>query len=271
MRLRGLTLATPVRWYRHAETRQTLVLVLNNHIGSRRYFALMRRRISELEDRGAAVYLEGITAAPDEQWAAATDAERAAAAVLRVAYHDRPAAMAAGLGWVFQAEAIGGSTWKVTDLTDLELIRIAGTEPIMAVGAQVAQASAQLGANEARYMAAVAPVIYRRLARRHSRWMARLTDRLSPDLYAVLLQQRSQLAVDAIDPGRDAVAVWGAEHAATLDAALTAAGWRFTGRVRWLNVGQLPPLWRTVADVVAVSLAVGRDLAERREAGQAAA
>jgi hypothetical protein len=267
MRLRARTLATPVRWYRHADTKATLVLVLNNHIGSRGYFALMRRRIAELEDRGAAVYLEGICAAPDGQWAAATDAERAAREVLRGLYHDRPAAMAAGLGWVFQGEAIGGSTWTVTDLTDLELIRIAGTEPIAAAGARAAQASEQLGRHEDRYMAAVAPVTYRRLARRHSRWMARLTGRLSPDLYAVLLEQRSQLAVDAIDPGRDAVAVWGAEHAGTLDAALAAAGWRFTGRVRWLNVGQLPPLWRTAAEVVAVAWAIGRDRAAAQAAG----
>jgi hypothetical protein len=265
MRLRGRTLATPVRWYRHGETRATLVLVLNNHIGSRRYFAVMRQRIAELEDLGSAVYLEGICPAPAGDWLMASPAEEAARDVLLGLYRDRPAAMAAGLGWVFQGEAIGGSTWKVTDLTDLELIRLAGPEPIMAAGAAAAQASAQLGSHEDRYMRAVAPVIYRRLARRHSRWMTRLTGRLAPDLYAVLLGQRSQLAVDAIDPARDGVAVWGAEHAATLDAALAAAGWRFTGRVQWLNVGRLPPLWRTAADVVAVAWAIGRERAADAE------
>jgi hypothetical protein len=268
MRLRGGMLATPVRWYRHPGTGRSLVLVLNNHVGTRGYFETMRLRIAELEDRGAAVYAEGISAAPDTVWETATADERAARDVLRTFYHDRPIVMAAGLGWVFQDALRPGAGWANPDMTDLGLIRLGGTEPILEMGRIAAESTAKLGADcETRYMQAVAPVIYRRLARPHA-WLTRVVTNLAPDLYSVLLEYRSKLAVRYIDPQRDAVMIYGAEHADTLDTALAEAGWMFTGRVRWLNVGQLPPLHTTIADVVAMAFEVGKHLNEQSQAAR---
>lgn len=265
MRLRGRMLATPVRWYRHGETGATLVLILNNHVGAAGYFRVMRQRVAALEDRGAVVYAEGIRPAPPADWLMASPAEQQARDVLRALYHDRAVALAAGLGWVFQGDALAVDGWTSPDMTDLELVRLAGPAAIAELGAAAAAADAQLGRHADRYLRAVAPVVYRRLARPHG-WLSRLVTRLAPDLYAVLREHRSELAAAAVDTKRDAVVIYGAEHADSLEAALATTGWAFTGRCRWLTVGQLPPLWRTAAAVLAVSWAVGRDLAAASQA-----
>jgi hypothetical protein len=260
MRLRGRMLATPVLWYRHADTGRTLVLVLNNHVGTHEYFTTMRQRVTELEGIwDAAVYAEGIRPAPDTEWEWSTAAERTARGVLRAFYHDRPAAMAASLGWIFQADAgLTGDGWANPDMTDLELIRYAGPDPILEMGRAVTLATDQLGDRADQYFKAMTPVIYRGMTRPHTR-LSRTVTRLAPDLYSVLLEFRSALAVTAVRPERNAVMIYGAEHADSLNLGLVNAGWTFTGKRRWLNVGQLPPLHRTLADVFAVAIGTGVD------------
>jgi hypothetical protein len=259
MRLRGRMLATPVLWYRHADTGRTLVLVLNNHVGTREYFTTMRLRIAELEDRGAAVYAEGIHPAPAAEWEQSTAEERTARDVLRTFFHDQPAVMAAGLGWVLQADAgFPGQGWANPDLTDLELIRTAGPGSFLEMGKAAARAADELGDRAGQYTRTMAPVIYRGLTRPHA-GLSKAVTRLSPDLYSVLLEYRSAMAVAAAVPGHDAVMVYGAEHADTLNLGLVNAGWTFTGKRRWLNVGQLPPLHRTLADVVSLAIGMGAD------------
>ena len=62
---------------------------------------------------------------------------------------------------------------------------------------------------------------------------------------------------------------WGSEHADTLHDALAGAGWALTGKRRWLTVGQLPPLARTMAGVIAVAWRAGAEQAPGMTIGDA--
>jgi hypothetical protein len=259
MRLRGRMLATPVLWYRHAGTGRTLILVLNSHVGERDYFRTMRERITELEERGAAVQWEGIRAAPPEAWATATADERAARQVMRTIFRDRPIALARHLGWVYQKDGLPiADSWVNADLNDLELVRDAGADAILAMARDGDKALAKLGSRRGEYLTAMGPLILRRLARPHA-LLSQAIERFAPDVYAVLVQQRSKTAAAAVGPERDTVMIWGAEHADTIETELAAAGWALEGTRRWLNVGRLPPLTRSLADVFLVACRVGVD------------
>lgn len=259
MRLRGRTLATPVLWYRHETAGGTLTLILNNHIGAAAYYTTMARRIGELEARGAAVHWEGVCDAPEQAWATATPAERAARQVMITLYRDQPAALARSLGWVTQKAGLPiGAGWTNDDLTDLDIIRAAGPGAFLAMGAAMDAELAKLGDRRDAYLAAIGPLTLRALARPHAP-LSRAITQLAPDVYAVLLERRSKLAAAAADPRRDTVKIWGAEHADSLAAELTAAGWVPTGRRRWLTVGQLPPLRRSLAGLAGVAGGVGAD------------
>jgi hypothetical protein len=257
MRLRARHLATPVLWYRHAETRRTLVLVLNSHIGAAGYFAAMCARISELEARGYAVQWEGITKAGEQAWAEATAGEKAAHEVMTALYRDRPRALAHSLGWAYQGDIELPDGWANGDLTDLELVRAIGPAAVCAMGADIDARSAKLGARRDAFALAMGPLILRALARPHDRLSQAIANQ-APDVHAVLLGQRSKRAA-AADPGRDTVMVWGAEHADSIEAALAAAGWVRMSRRRWLTVGRLPAFARSAAGVFSVAYQVGID------------
>jgi hypothetical protein len=270
-RLRGRTVDTPVLWYRHQATGRTVVLVLNSHFGAASYFAAMAARLAELAGRGYAVQWEGITKAGPDEWDRATAAERAAHAVMIELYRTRPAMVAASLGWVLQSDALPiGDGWAHADLTDLEVVRLAGPDAILALGAATDKALARFGSHRDAYITALAPVTLRALARPHAR-LSKAIAATGPDVHAVLLGLRSRQAVAALDPGRDTAMVWGAEHADSIGAALGDAGWAPTGRRRWLEVGQLPPYWRSVAGVWAVAAAVGVETFRALQAADRAA
>jgi hypothetical protein len=272
MRLRARMLATPVLRYRHASTGRALTLILNSHVGTAGYFRTMRQRIAELEERGAVVQVEGITKAPAAQWAAvASDDERAAQQVLARFYRDERATLAGDLGWVSQKDAfpVAGS-WVNVDLNDLEVIRAAGAGAILAMAAAADERMARFGKHGDQFSRAVTPLFLRALARDHAP-LSRAVAQFAPDVDTVLLQQRSALAVAAVDPARDTVMVWGAGHADSIGAGLTAAGWVLTGRRRWLNVGLLPPYWRSLADLTVVACGVGADTFKTARAAAIAA
>jgi hypothetical protein len=258
LRLRARWLATPVLWYRHAGTGKRLILVLASHIGEAGYFAAMCRRISECEARGYAVQWEGITKAPAQAWAEAAEAERAAHQVLTNIYQARPRALAASLGWVYQGDVKTPDSWASGDLTDLELVRAIGPAAIGAMAGAVIAGEARLGARAGAYETAMGPLTMRALARPHAP-LSQAIANLAPDVNAILLAQRSKLAVAAVNPGRDTVMVWGAEHADSIGEALAVTGWEAAGTRRWLTVGRLPPLARSLADIAAVACGAGAD------------
>lgn len=244
LRLHGRTLATPADWWRHAGTGRTLILVLNLHMGPAPYFAAMGRRLAERHAAGWAVQVEGIRAAPEQDWAGASAAELAARQIMLDRYRDRPAAVAARLGWVFQGDKRHGlrraGGWASADLTDRQVLQFIGPDAILAMGAAIAAAEARLGRWRDLFDQAAGPLVLRALARPHDQ-LSQAISRFAPDVYAVLLEHRSKLAAAAADPARDHVLVWGAEHAASIGEALAAAGWEPARKRRWLTVGQLPP------------------------------
>jgi hypothetical protein len=259
MRLAARHLATPVLWYRHAQTGATLVLVLNNHIGAAGYWAAMSARIGELDAAGWAVHFEGIFGAPEAGWADASYDELAARAVLAERYRDVPAGTAARLGWVTQKQGLPlGEGWVNADLDDLAVIRGAGADAILAMDLEIERSLARLGAHRAAHDATMTLLILRRLARPHD-WIGQAWAKLAPAVHAVLVDQRSKAAAAGIDPARNTVLVYGAEHADGIAAALAEAGWAPTGRRRWLTIAVLPPLPRTLAGIAAVACRVGAD------------
>jgi hypothetical protein len=252
MRLRGRQLDTPVLWYRQAETGRILVLILNNHVGTQDYFTVMASRIAELEARGYAVYWEGIRKASEQEWAAATEDERAAQLVMASSWRTEPRTTAAALGWVFQKEGLPiGDRWVNADITDLEVIQATGPGALIAMGRAADEALARYGSHRGRFLAVMLPLSLRQLARPHAR-LSKAMAATAPEVFAVLVGQRSKLAAALVNPGRDAVLIYGAEHADSIEAGLAAAGWERTGTRRWLTVGQLPPFWKSVAQLVAV-------------------
>lgn len=268
MRLHARWLATPVLWYRHADTGRTLILVLNCHVAEPGYFETMCRRLIELEARGYAVQVEGITKAGEQEWAAATAHERVAHRVMTELYRDRPRALAARLGLAYQGDVKVPGGWATGDLTDLQLVRAIGPDAVIEMGAALDNRPPVLGVRRAAYEAAMWPLVMRALARPHDK-LSQAIAALAPDVYAVLLDQRSKRAVAAADPGRDAVLVWGAEHADSIESALAAAGWAPTGARRWLTAGRLPLRAWSAAAILAVAAGVGVDTFRAAQAAQA--
>lgn len=268
MRLCGGVLATPVDWYYHKVTGRRLVLVLNNHIGAEPYWAVMQRRIAELEARGWAVQAEGVTKPSEEELAAATDDELAARQVMLALFRDQPKAAARVLGWVHQGDKQRGlryaDDWVSADMDGLEVVRAIGPAAVLAVGRRYDEEMAMLGGRAGAYFKAITPLVYRHLAKPHDLALAEL----APALGVILLDKRSRLAADAADPDRDWVVVWGAEHADGIAAALEAAGWMPTGRRRWLTVGRLPAYARSRAGIVAVRWGVRLDMWRALRSGE---
>jgi hypothetical protein len=260
MRLHNRWLATPVLFYKNQGTGRDLVLILNSHIGTAEYFGTMWLRITQLEDLGWAVLWEGIGPAPAAEWATATPAERQAHQVMMRMFRDRYDDLAAYLGWVTQQDGLPpGDRWVNTDLNHLQVVREIGPDAILAMDADASRVMAKFGRHRGEWEQAIQPVVFRALARPHDA-LSRAIAQTAPRVYDILVDHRSKLAVDAVPPGRDTVMVWGTEHADTIHAALTQAGWVLRPRRRWLTVGRLPSMTRTRAELARITCAVIIDL-----------
>ena len=193
-RLACRTVATPVLWYAHPAGGR-LIVILNCHTGTREYFAVMRACIAALHAKGWTVQLEGVTRASEQDWAAAAAGEREARETLLRLIRDRTASAARYLGWVTQDELRPDEAW-CTDLTDLDIIRLAGAGSILAMGRQADAAMARFGSHRAAWENVTTPVVYRMLARPHDALSAAIA-RTTPDVYAVLVGGRSRRAAAA--------------------------------------------------------------------------
>jgi hypothetical protein len=270
-RLAGRTAATPVLWYAHPAKGGRLIVILNTHIAEPGYFATMRACITALHAKGWTVQLEGLNKASGQDWAAAADDERRAHEVMLRLIRDRAANAARYLGWITQYDKEAGlrpdDAW-CTDLTDLEIIRRIGAGHILALGRRADDAMARFGRYRAGWENVTTPLVFRLLARPHDALTAAIA-RTAPDVYAELNGGRSRHAAAAVDPAADTVIAWGSEHADTIHDALTAAGWTPTGKRRWLTVGKLPPLARSMADVTVVAWRAASEQAPSMTIGDA--
>jgi len=213
------------------------------HIGETGYYATLQHLIATLEASGALVQYEAITKATEEEWATATDEERAA---IKALFDDRKLleSILGRYGWVSQHALPYQEHWVNVDLTDLELVRLIGPENIPAMGltAQDGDLGAPLMAILFRALAWDRLGLLRYLIRR---------DEGRRQFENVVVNHRNTVAGQGLfstDPGRDVVLIWGADHLTGIGGLLRQAGFRHTG-TQWLNAGHLPPLLSSVREL----------------------
>jgi hypothetical protein len=77
LRVRRGVLQTPVIRYGHWATGRIVTLVGTVHIGEASYYNRLHAMVTQLEAAGAVVCCEWVSAAAEEDWAAASASERA--------------------------------------------------------------------------------------------------------------------------------------------------------------------------------------------------
>jgi hypothetical protein len=246
LRVRHRTLQTPVARYRHRGSGRVVTLVGTMHIGEKTYYERLHALVSGLEAAGASVHYEWIRPAAEEEWAAASDSERA----LRPGMwkdQDRAALAACRyLGWIPQPFPLGNAaSWHNSDLTDLELIRRAG--PGIVRERQRAAEEADFTDDELEMMLGAGMTVYTRLlALDRFGLLQRLAKRVALgdqrlDIDGVAIGERNRTALAALPPGGDVVLLWGAGHLPGLATGLRNAGYRRQS-IEWVTVGTVPAL-----------------------------
>lgn len=214
------------------------------HIGERAYYERLHALVNGLEAAGASVQYEGIGRAADEEWAAASDNERANRSGL---WKDQDRAALAAcryLGWIPQPFPLGSAvSWRNVDLTDLELIR--RTAPGYLEERQREAAEADLTDGELEMMfGAGMTVLTRLVALDRFGLMQRMVKdylRIGPGLGIDGLPtgERDRMALAALPPCGDVVLLWGALHLPGLATGMRNAGYHRES-TEWVTVGTLP-------------------------------
>jgi hypothetical protein len=104
------------------------------HVGTAGYYKQLRAMIDDMESAGAVVYYEAANPATQQEWAAASDEERAALEGAHRAQPDISQSAGRSLGWVDQWTALGSSpSWRNADMSSLEYVRQAGPQNLLSV------------------------------------------------------------------------------------------------------------------------------------------
>jgi hypothetical protein len=277
LRMRRGMLQSPVYRFVHRASGHAVTVICTSHAGEARYFREVRDLACSLESGGAVVQFEAIRSATDDEWAAATSEERAARDMLNArppgAGRDSPmmAALRGYLGWAFQLDALDyPASWVNADISSLELMRLAGSQHLLADTGNRDRALAVIGGEDglARVGGPAAALILRAVTLDRWQLISRCVMRRGGDARAVdgaIGAARNDRAIGMLPAGRDAVMIWGAEHATGLCPGLRHAGYRQCRRVAWLDVGRLPGAWSSVRDLRATLTAAGRRLAEEND------
>lgn len=246
MRVRRRVLQTPVLTYRRRGRPGAVTLIGVTHIGEVLYYQAVAALADQLEAHGAVVHYEMIGKPPRDELDAASGEDLAAIGAFMdqmATGADQIAALMQYYGWAYQTDALPyPARWRNTDMHGLQLIRAIGTGKILArplsrkpsVGQDLLATCAALG-------------VFFRLAGRVPVMMA-LVARKGQDI-PVILGERNKIALDALPADGDVVLIWGADHLRGIGRGLRRAGFRQAGRT-WLDVGMLPPLRRSLADLL---------------------
>jgi len=250
LRVRRGVLQTPVVRYEHQSTGRTVTLVGTAHVGEASYYTRLHALVTRLEVAGAIVCYERISAAAEEEWAAASASERATRDAPRAMGEQTPRRVCRSLGWVEQGAVFTcAPSWRNVDMTDLELVRLAGPETVHGLredltdvfGSSLAQDQADA------FAGAAAAVVFRLvsldwfdLVRRITTW-----DDASRRFSHVTVEERNARVLARLPSDADAVLLWGAGHLPGLAADLKRAGHRRQSTT-WVNVGRLPALWASI-------------------------
>jgi hypothetical protein len=247
LRVRHRMLYSPVVRFENPNSGHTVTVVGTVHIAPAAYYERLRALINEMESAGALVCYESAGPVTDQEWAAASDEERAAWDGERRAYLENSKAAGRYFGWTDQWTALSPSaSWRNTDMTYLEFVRRAGPQNLLSLqrGTEDFRGLTQLQ-QEALVGGGYAVVV--RLAQfAWFRLLERLAVRLVGDaarrIDDVRLKDRNSHVLASLPADSDAVLPWGAGHLPGLAATLRKAGYRRRDTT-WVTVGRLPGIW----------------------------
>jgi hypothetical protein len=246
-RIRQRTLQTPVIRYANGTGRSVTVVALT-HVGEARYYEAISELAAGLESEGATVQYENPRHATAEELAAATEEERAAVASIDRS-NPKLRQLARYLGWEPQQDALSyPPSWQHSDLSDLEIVQLIGTEFIhTGQSADGGKEETDVGAQWALLIwvsgRRITSILERLPAPGGRDW--RHIERHVDD---VLVRLRNEKAIAGLPASGDAVLLWGTDHAAGIGALLTSVGYT-RAETRWLDVGTLPPLRAIIRDI----------------------
>jgi hypothetical protein len=255
-RVRRGVAQTPIARYRHPATGRTVTIVTTVHFGTAKYFNALNDIIAGLAADGAVICYEGVTSATQEQWAAASDAERAVRSVYQSAFDRGRQELCQALGWIDQNTGLRYSPgWRNVDTTDLNVIRQAQPDAISYVAEGSSDLFDGLTPEQTRVvMASFVALLERLLSADYFDLIGRWSTREVPGdgyraLSRALVGEREWGALAGLPPDADAVLLWGTGHLRGLAAGLRKAGYRHRG-TSWVSVGRLPALWPSLRVVV---------------------
>jgi hypothetical protein len=108
-------LQSPVVRFRNPKTGRSVTIVATMHIGTAAYYDQLRAMINEMESAGAIVCFESPRPTTKQEWAAASDEERAAWDGERLGRREFNKAAGRYLGWVNQSAALGNDAARRID------------------------------------------------------------------------------------------------------------------------------------------------------------
>jgi hypothetical protein len=249
MRVRRRVAQTPVARYQNRRTGRTVTIIANVHLGTSEYFARLDQIAAGLEARGAVVCYEGIRPAAEEDWAHASDRERAVRGMPEAEADRRRRELCRSLGWVEQNAGLRyRPSWRNVDVTDLDFVRQAEADNVSTVFAGSDDLYAGLTPEQRRLvMASMVSVLLRLESLDYWNLIVRWTTRkVSGDAYQAVFRaavlDRNRDALARLPSDADAVLLWGGGHLSGLAKGLRKAGYRHRGTT-WVPIGELPALW----------------------------
>jgi hypothetical protein len=244
-------LQSPVVRFRNPKTGRSVTIVATMHIGTAAYYDQLRVMINEMESAGAIVCFESPRPTTKQEWAAASDEERAAWDGERLGRREFNKAAGRYLGWVNQSAALGRPpSWRNADMARLEYVRRAGPQNLLIQQHGMAEGFMGLTQDQREAFAGGGYAVGVRLAQfvpldLLRRLLARLMGDAARRIDDARVEERNRHALASLPPGSDAVLPWGGAHLRGLAAGLRKAGYRRRATT-WVTVGKLPAFWPCV-------------------------
>ncbi|MFY1632337.1 hypothetical protein ACN27F_03460 [Solwaraspora sp. WMMB335] len=242
---------TPITTLRHPDTHRAIVVVSTIHYAEPAYYHQLLDDITTHQQHGFTVHHEGAQyRTPGDE---PTDAEQDVLAHLTTMRETERLRMTA-LGWTYQPTLLHHPTWQRRDMTDLDIIRAAGTDAMLTAVQRRLRLLTWPDEHVWRHAAyhawfALANRAVARAARRPTTTRRPHRNPHTEAVLRVLTDQRTTLAVTAAtDTTDDLVMIWGAAHLPGITTALHTHGYQLdTNATRWRTAGHLPPLITSAA------------------------
>jgi hypothetical protein len=220
-------------------------------MGEVAYYEQLRTMINEMESGGAVVCHESARPATKEEWAAASDEERAAWDGEQRVRGEFSKSAGRYFGWADQRAALRSSpSWRNADLTSLEIVRRAGPQNLL--NTQHGADEPLMGLTQEQHEAFVGGMYAIAVRLAQFPWfhlLERLLARLAGDagrrIHDVVVEDRTSHVLASLPADSDVVLPWGVGHLSGLAAGLRKAGYRRRDTT-WVTVGKLPAIWPSI-------------------------